>query len=485
MKKTFITIVLIIVVILSVNSQNVKLQPNIFMQIESGTTLDMGSGDLIVESDESGDATLIDLGSISYSGGSAKVERYLSNAKWHLISSPVSGAVSGMFVNDYLQYHSESTNLYTEIAPLDTPLEIMQGYALWTVDGAPSTETFVGISNTGIQEFNFTKTDMVQDTAEGWNLIGNPYPSALDWDAVVIPGNLSGAIWVFDPGLGNDGTYRYYINGGGAGNTTTQYIPSGQGFFVRATGGNGTLQLTNIARTFNEQAFYKDTKAEQEENTMLVIKATNGEINTQTAIRFDENATDLVDRLYDVTCITSSSSNVPNIYSYSENQKMSINTYQEIAGHETIPFYVQMGQDGEMTLSAHEMNSIPETYPIYLEDVAAQTYQNLRTQPEYVFQYQENEIKAFKIHFKDVTGIEEVDAQNILAYFQDDYLKVNILSENIQDYHLSLYSLSGQLLYAMDSDQKQLQIPFSASTGIYLLKIEDSKNSYQQKLIKK
>lgn len=164
---------------------------------------------------------------------------------------------------------------------------------------------------------------------------------------------------------------------------------------------------------------------------------------------------------------------------------MSINTYPQIEGHEIIPFSVQMGETKEISITAEELNSIPAEYPVYLEDVAAQKFQNLRTQPEYVIQYTEGELKEFKIHFKDVTGIEEIDTQNILAYFQNDHLNINILSENIQNYKLSLYSLSGQLLYAMDSNEKQLQIPFNASTGIYLLSIEDSKNTYQQKLIKK
>ena len=477
-----------LIVFLGGYAQDLQIGPNTFMQIESGTTLNMGSGDLIVESDASGDATLIDLGNISYNGGSAKVERYLSQGKWHLISSPISNAVSGMFINDYLQSHSASTNQYTEVFALDAPLEEMQGYAFWSVDGGASTEEFIGNTHTGNKTFDFISTDLPDDNDEGWNLIGNPYPSALDWDAVTIPTNLGGAYWVFDSDYTDDegSHYRYYLSGAGAANTATQYISSGQGFFVRSNSfDGGTLELSNSARAYANPTFYKDSEAKQDENTMVVIKSSNGGVTTQTAIRFDENASDQVDRLYDVTCITSTSSNVPNIYSFSENQKMSINTYEEIAGHETVPFYVQMGESKEIRISAHEMNTIPEEYPIYLEDVAAQVYQDLRIQPEYVFQCQENEVKEFKIHFKDVTGIEEIDTQEILAYFQEEHLNVNILTENIQNYHLSLYSLSGQLLYAMDSDQKQLWIPFSASTGIYLLKIEDSKNSYQQKLIKK
>jgi hypothetical protein len=485
MKKTVLLLILAFLQYYFSYSQDISLEPNAFIKIESGTNLKMSSGDLIIESNAVGDASFIDLGTVSFTTGSAIVERYLSEGEWHLISTPVSGAVSGMFLNDYLQYHSENTNLYTEIIPTNVSLNIMQGYALWTVDGAPTTETFIGSTNTGNKNFNFTKTDLPNDDDEGWNLIGNPYPSAIDWEAVPIPGNLSGAIWVFDPNLGALGSYRYYISGGGVANTTTQFIPSGQGFFVRATGGNGSLQFTNSVRTYNNQGFYKKSDVNQIDNSLLVIKASNGDVTNQMAIRFDLNATSNYDRLFDVPCILSSSPDVPNLFSIIENQKMSINTFSKISGNETVSFYVQMKESDEIKVKVEEINTIPLEYPIYLEDVSSQIYQDLRAQEEYYFNSIQDEVKEFKIHFKDVTGLAQLESQNFLAYFQGDRLRVNIISENMQNYHLSLFTLSGKELFTTDSKEKYLDIPFTGSAGVYLVKVEDSKNIFQQKLFKK
>jgi len=227
MKK--FTLILFFLLILTglyqVKPQGLIIQPGTCMKIESGTTLDMSAGDLTVQSGASGDASLIDLGNVTYTGGGqARVQRYLTQGKWHLISSPVSSAVSGMFLNDYLQYFTEGANSWSDIPPVNTPLNVKQGYALWTVDGAPTTEVFSGTTNTGNQSRNFTLID------EGWNLMGNPYPSAIDWDAVTIPDELNGTFWLFDPTTGANGEYRYYIKDGKNGNTTSQFIPSGQGF---------------------------------------------------------------------------------------------------------------------------------------------------------------------------------------------------------------------------------------------------------------
>jgi hypothetical protein len=354
--KTVLLIMMLIAAGSLLSAQGLKVEPGTCIKVETGTTLDIsGGGDLFLESDATGDASLIDVGSVSYTGGGeANVERYLTNGKWHLISAPVAGIVAGQFEDDYIQIHNETTNGWTDVTSLTYGLIPAKGYALWTVDAQPTTETFAGTTHTGNQTFDFTKTDLPNDDDEGWNLMGNPYPSVLNWDAVTIPTELNGAIWLFDPTIGTNGDYRYYINGGGAGNTTTQYIPSGQGFFVRATGGAGTLTLSNDDRVHGGQAFYKETKS----NKMLVLKATGNNITTQTAIRFNADATPQVDRLYDVFKIISDNSDVPVVYTKCENQNMAINTLPSVAGHETMPVYFETGTDGTYVFNATEIETL-------------------------------------------------------------------------------------------------------------------------------
>ncbi|MBN1339821.1 MAG: hypothetical protein JXA03_10890 [Bacteroidales bacterium] len=192
------------------SAQALKVEPNTSLRVESGATLDLTGGNLVIESDASGDASLVDYGNITYSGsGQANVECYLTEGQWHLISSPVSNAVSGMFLGDYLQHHNESANLWTFITPTTLPLDIMKGFALWSVEPAPSTEVFTGITNAGPQSRIFTQN------GDGWNFMENPYPSAIDWDEVTIPAQLNGAFWLWDPTIGTSGDYVFYITGGG------------------------------------------------------------------------------------------------------------------------------------------------------------------------------------------------------------------------------------------------------------------------------
>jgi len=468
MKKS--TVLLSLTVALSglyqAKPQGMVIQPGTCVKIESGTTLDLTAGDLTLQSASTGDASLIDLGSVTYSGGGqARVQRYLTQGKWHLISSPVASAVSGMFVNDYLQYFTESVNSWTDIPPVITPLNVMQGYAVWTTNGAPATEVFSGTTNTGTKSRNFTQN------SQGWNLLGNPYPSAIDWDAVTIPAALNGAFWLFDPATGVNGEYKYYIKDGGAANTTTQYIPSGQGFFVRATGGSGTLNLTNASRVHSNQSFYKAG----ENPSALIIKATGNNITTQTAIRFIPEATAAFDQLFDVSKLTAYSPDVPVVYTRVQGEMTAINSLPSVQGNETVPVYFTAGLDGTYFLTAEGCLDIDPSVPVFLEDVSMHTFQDLRVNPEYQFMYAAGQEKEFRIHFKEATGIDTPNVPAVDCFLNNRVLHVNFPPDNTEmgfsGASLSVYNVTGQLIHRQQVTDYVNRIPFDAVESIYLVSI--------------
>ena len=130
------------------------------------------NGEFIIQSDAAGaSGSFIDKNGISGTGSYNFNREYLGG-EWHLISSPVSGATANMFIGLYLQNHTESTNLYSDIVDPSTPLNIMQGYALW--NNLSSTASFIGTFNSGTFSKGATRDGL------GWNLVGNPYPSPID-----------------------------------------------------------------------------------------------------------------------------------------------------------------------------------------------------------------------------------------------------------------------------------------------------------------
>ncbi len=127
------------------------------------------------------EVTVVDGGSLldnaNLTATSLTVERDYSGNQWHLISAPVTGAVSGLFTGIYLQSHDEVTNSYSDVVATNTPLTPGQGFALYNQNGN-ATASYTGTLSSGA---SVSLTRSATGTGNGWNLVGNPYPSSIDW----------------------------------------------------------------------------------------------------------------------------------------------------------------------------------------------------------------------------------------------------------------------------------------------------------------
>ncbi|MCF8370885.1 MAG: T9SS type A sorting domain-containing protein [Bacteroidales bacterium] len=457
-----------------------QVKPNTYIKVMEGTTLKLLTGDLVLRSDSSGDASLIDLGTVTCVNGATRVERFLSQGSWHFISSPIASATGAMLSGNFLQSYSEVTSIWTDITSPTYVLNPMQGYSTWAVGNDSTTLVFTGVSNTSTQTIGFT------ESSYGYNLVGNPYPSKLDWDAVTIPVELSGTIYLFDPAMGANGDYRYYINGGGVANTTSQYIASGQGFFINSIGGAGTLQFDNNARGVSDQPFYKSST----NNSMLLLKASGNGITTQTAIRFNLNATTQIDRLYDAKKIIPYSPDVPVIYSKCDNENMAINTLPSIAGNEIVPIYFEAGQSGTYQIHASEIESLDPQIPVYLEDEDLNYWQNLRINPEYSITYTTGAQRNLRIHFSMTTEIEnaELDENNtVLCYSANGLIYVNFTQSGLFDgkfnAHIEVFNAIGQRLIYQQTSSLNNEIALHASQAIYLVKVTYNGTTISKKVL--
>jgi hypothetical protein len=174
------------------------------------------------------------------------------------------------------------------------------------------TSAFSGAFNTG----DIT-TPIVFNAAnvnESWNFIGNPYPCAIDFDAFQTANNtvIGGAAYFWSqaspPDAANPGNsninfnqndYAIYASGmgsgtaGGSGVIPTQFIPSGQGFFVAGLT-NANVTFTNAIRsatTTSNDLFFKSTlhKKNDSNKLWLNLTSTNG-IFSQVLIGYVDGA---------------------------------------------------------------------------------------------------------------------------------------------------------------------------------------------------
>jgi hypothetical protein len=429
-------------------ANNLTIDINGALTVNDGASLAI-NGEILIDSDPTGTGSFVNYGAPLMLNGTVKqfMPGFLA---WHLVSVPVDAVESfEVFLNCYLQRWNEPASMWVDVQPdqwtsvtLDTPME---GFATAFHGAGDKMLEFDGTLNDG--PYSIAVTD--QGTSgnpdyDGWNLVGNPYPSALDvdgagWTRV----NVGNGVAYWDETIDN---YRYYAFGIPA-NNGSQYIPPMQGFFVKASA-NGTIGVSNAARAHTTQNFYKSDPA----NT-LRLAVEHGSFSDETVIRFTENAGVNYDEQFDFFKLVASDV-VPQIYSVTSNdESLAINAMPSI--EEEIPVNVgfKAGVDAVMTLTASGINSFDDMIPVWLYDQVADVQWNLRDNPVYNFVANtEDDVNRFQIYFKILTGVPGVDqpTANIFAYNKQVYVdagnaKGEIIILNVLGQELVRETLTEQL----------------------------------------
>jgi hypothetical protein len=234
---------------------------------------------------------------------------------------------------------------------------------------------------------------------DGWNLAGNPYTCAVDWDAVTYNGIETGVYYY-------DGTnYQYYITGGGSApynigitaNGGSRYIPSGQGFMVKvanvatpASPGdniNTTFTIPNTARVHNDQAYYKAETTSIP--NLLRIQIEKDGFTDESVIRsipseFAE-VSDEHDAAFDAYKMYSWDKTKPQIFTLNSSQttNFAINTFGEFDNTKIIPVGIYIGEENNYTIRCTE-NSF-DTCNVYLHDIFKDKLTKLENDASYTF----------------------------------------------------------------------------------------------------
>lgn len=424
------------------------IKPNGGVSINGELTL---GNDLRIISDSSGMGSLIDNGTLTVMD-STLTQLYLGTnntlRNWRYVSIPVPTCNSNIFQaaidTNKLYYWDELSHDWIEIINNTTPLNVMQGYAV----GIPNdtTVTFTGELNTSIQTKGFTRTP---GDYEGYNLAGNPYPSAVDigsgaWGLGITAVNLETTIW-----YRSDGNFAIYnilaklgSNGGG------RFIPAMQAFCVRVADGyaNGSITFKNEARVHDTTDFY-DNKAHYQD--VIRLEAKRESFRDEALIAFFNNASYGYDD-YDSEKRFASNENYPQLYSVIKDKKLAINSLKE-PSNDTLR--ISLGfktlKTGEITIEATNIEYFNPLLNVFLKDRYNGKIIFLNEKPQYQFFVKEpiNTTNRFQLLIcnNSTTHIEEIYSSNEI-YFIDGILHISSeLQKSKAD--LMVYNMYGQLVY--------------------------------------
>ena len=316
---------------------NLTIYPSASLTIDAGQALTINSalannGLLTIESSEvNSSGSLIVNGT---SAGNVTYNRIMPGSAWHYISSPVSltSPPSGFFYawNEVAGNWNPGSTV--------TPVSGI-GYTLQTIGNSISftgslvSEDFEINATSPYRyndyitgsEHNYDSRSFVQSTdgshsgaitrsltnygGGGWNLLGNPYTSAMSVSAFIDENyKITPANSQFDPNyvalyLYNGSTYRYVAKSTGwpGGDYLNEnYIQTGQGFFVLAMNDNSTYTFKRSMQGHDtDVSLLKSAKVESRWPG-LQLKVSFGENENCTTIVFDESMTLGLDPGYDV-----------------------------------------------------------------------------------------------------------------------------------------------------------------------------------------
>jgi hypothetical protein len=469
---------------------NLQINPDYSLTVSGILTNNAGTSGLLINSDETGIGSLIH----SSSDVPATVERFLSGTQWHYLTSPIEDAPLTLFNTNNFYWYDETTedswsggtfNGTMGWTVVSAPtLTSMQGYAYYF---SPSTLSFEGNLHTGTYSsplLSYTNTPMA-DQYDGWHLLGNPYPSAIDWDSEgVVFSGLDQTVYFYDDLIDN---YRYYNRTTGGVNGGTQYVPISQGFFVHTSITGAQLQLNNNARVHNTSDFYKQSP-DPKELSLISLRTSGNGLEDETKIVVLTDASSDFDGAYDAYKMYTELSEVPFIYSLNNESEFAINAISSITENLIIPlgFY-------SVNTGTYEINLYEETIdlPVYLYDHQENLLQNLTETPSYAFQHNGgNTTDRFELRFSDGSYIENEDRFDPTLYPNPSN---GIFTIQIPGYPehtkvlITIKDVSGKAisksLFETVNDQIEMNISDQA-TGIYFVEIRINQNLYTIKLIK-
>jgi hypothetical protein len=406
-----------------------------------------GVSGLVLKSGTTGTATIIE-----NDGAAASVERYFSgnDIDWHLVSSPLINAQSNVFTGKYLQWFDEASNQYIEIVPTTFNLVPAQGYAVYGTS-ANNKVTFTGNLNAGSVSIPVTNS---ATAPYGWNLVGNPFASSLDWN-MVIPtlSSIGNTIYYLEASTGNWLTWNGSVGSG------SQYIPPMQGFFVSATT-NSTLDIPAYARThIGSGTFYKN-----DISGLMVIKATGNGYADKAYIQFSNAATENFDPQADgYKIISDKNPLLPQVYTISGGINLSINT---LPSCESIPLSFQSGTSGTFELALEEANDIPV---LILEDTKTGTFTDM-TKKNYSFTFSIfDNTDRFILHLNPLS-VNDPDTYGLNIYTNRNqvYIQMNGTSAG----HVTVFDLIGRQIVSKPIQNNELSfITLDEKTGVYMIHV--------------
>ncbi len=488
------------------------------------------------------DATLLQAANNSLTAYTSQTLKVGTEARWHFISSSLTSSAIGFnYGSDYVQFSwaenpcnvTFSGNEDNALFPSDMPnINKVDLYAFyepeyhwlnmkrntnshWHMNSTTTPITYIGngtggngnetylvpgkgylasidkdqlLQNKGTLN-NGSGTVTVQDVTYnednawagllGYNLLGNPYQSYLDFHAFINDNANSGlnasksdaepTYAVYDPEVGS---YIQYKSGSSKGSRSADgMLHPHQGFLIRRTGGsyNATATFKNTMRSTNSTSPFR---GEQPAFPLVNLTVTDDEGNSDVAVlELGRDTDEGAEKLRANTCKGW-------LYLHHGTEDYAILFRSEVEDYQ--PLWFEASEAGTYTLSWETANADFEA--LTLVDNIAGTRTDMLANGSYVFESDPEQYKSrFKIvigNWKDIDEYNDDPSAGSFAFVSNGNLVVN------GEGTLQLFDVTGRCLHSatLNDSQTMTALP-NVTAGVYVLRLTNNNGTRTQKII--
>ena len=431
-------------------------------------------------------------GSITY-----KRKLHLAN-DWNFISPPVAGVEVGQVLSTTdLQTGS---GMHLGLSYYDNSIPGWEYFTTISSGIMGSGDGFAVLVNSG--DIFFTGTmptgtvnkSLTRDV-NGWNLIGNPYPSYLainntanedinflDVNSANLSSNYSG-IYLWD--VANQNSSIKVVNHA----TGPYHMYPGQGFFVNTISDGNSVSFTEQMQSHQTTGtFYGPIEATP---SIILAIENNGNVKT-TTVKYFDTATAGLDVGYDAGAFTGGGTSTFNLNTHLPENSEGIDfTLQCLSTQEyetsVIPVALTTEAGLEIAFSVEALN-LPTGIKVFLEDRVTNTYTRLdEANSEYIVQLDEpeNGIGRFYLHTKSsILTTDTIDLNNIIIYKADaSTISIVGLPQDISTF--KLFNILGAQLVKntfMPEGIVNINLP-PLPSGIYIVWLENKFGNVVKRII--
>jgi hypothetical protein len=498
------------------SSQDFIIGTNKTMLLNPGAKVTLGSlinsGTLILESDATNISSLL---VNSFSGNDATIELFLTGGnpgaptlklnKWHFISTPVSSLavstfaptftknvvgwydnqVSGTLATGWIAYNGFRYSTGVIDGPTFSNLTPGNGYDFYAATDLKY--TFSGQLNTSNVPMSLSFS--VNDALHGFNLLGNPFSSGLNWDDIIanvyfpFPATTSKSLY-----FTRDNSQCSYISGVGIPSDVTGLIPPMQGFFVKTYSAGNMITIPAGARVQGAiHARYKGLEI----IPLVRLSLAENTLTDETVVRFDASAKSGLDYDFDATKMFLTS-DILSIYSSSAGTNFAINGLPFPDTFVDIPIVVNLLAAGNHTITATQFQGL-DNYDVTLTDNTTGFVANLKTNPVLTFSGGPGTVgDRFVLKVGTITtGVEDpvISKSTFNIYPANNMLNIQTISDdwNGKSGSVKVFDMTGKTVSELNNSEfsknSLVQVAAPDTKGIYFVEIRSGVMRYVGKVV--